>query len=314
MSPVLKALHRAAPMLLALAVFLAACSNPGGALPATVAPTPTPVPSTATPEPSPEPTESGAPQYTVDDLAGFAPEDIVLQFDYEPTFFRPEAFYSFGRVPLLTLYADGTVVYVAEGATFDEAQVMMALLDPEAVAQLVQAVWDLGLDRLESHSDFCGLAEGGQEVCLADAAYTLLRVAQPDGQMRDLRIYANFGGDHAAQAAIEAFLIGYTAAEAQVYEPEMAALFVWPMGEVTDIDVLAWPLAETVSRGFEALGEGELTALPLAGADLKAVLAALPRNTGDFYFEHEGQVYGAFLTPWLPGLDYTTELQEAFPG
>jgi hypothetical protein len=297
-----------------LAAFVAACSTPGAAATPTVAPTPTPIPPTPTTEPTPEPTPAEAPQFTVDDLASYHPDDIVLQYDYEPTFFRPEVFYPFGRVPPFTLYADGTLVYLVEGDTYDQQQVMLVHLTPQDTADLVQQVWDLGYGRLEDHADFCSDAEGEEQVCLADAAYTLLSAAQPGGQVRALRIYANFGGDEAAQEAIVALLNDYTHPSAEVYDPKHAALFIQPMGQVADLELQPWPLDDEVALGFGTLGEGELTALALTGDDLDAVLASLPRNTGDFYFEHAGRVYGAFLAPWLPGLDYTTELQAAFPG
>lgn len=46
----------------------------------------------------------------------------------------------------------------------------------------------------------------------------------------------------------------------------------------------------------------------LEGSERDTLLAALPRNMGDFFFEHDSVVYTVYLVPWLPGQDYTADV------
>ena len=41
---------------------------------------------------------------------------------------------------------------------------------------------------------------------------------------------------------------------------------------------------------------------------LVTLLASVPRNIGDFFFQHGGQAYDMTLVPWLPSVDYTADV------
>jgi len=246
------------------------------------------------------------------DLESLSPDDILVQQDYEPGFFRPEAYYEFGRVPPFTLFADGTVIYLQEGETYDQETVMQVNLSPEESLNLLQQVLDYGFEDLESHTDFCQDQGGDEQICVADAATTILRARLAGGELGEVKIYHDFANDPDAFQNITNLLASYTHAEAQPYQPQVATLFLRLHVGVEGITLLDWPLDADWLADLE-FGKMSLVALSLAGEDLERYLAAVPRNTGDAYYSLNDQIYGALLVPWLPGQDFSTEIENQFP-
>ncbi len=199
---------------------------------------------------------------------------VVVQYDSEPTFSTgAESFQPFGRVPPFTMLEDGTLVYVDEGRGYDERVMEVKLSENDADA-LLQQVLDLGFERLGNHAEQCEDSGGGATACLADASYTVLRVRLPSGEPRQVRIYANFGRDPQALQAIRSLLSGYSHPDARPYVPAKATLFI----------------------------------RPIAVEELEARLLWLNDRRGDFFFQNEGEAYHTTLVPWLPSVDYTTDL------
>jgi hypothetical protein len=248
----------------------------------------------------------GAPP-TAEQLAGMATapfDEIAVQLDYQGTYvFSPP----FARVPVFTLYRDGTLFRTKFSAKRQLETLMRAKLAPEEVERITSRVSALGFDRLESHLDHCScpsMASGSPDpptvrVCVSDAAYTILRVRS--GELRHVVIYGRFVSDPQALQSIVKYLESYRAEGETAYVPDEATLMVSALErarrpcEAIDSRLLARPMSNP-SRW----------AVALRGQQVHDYLARLRSNMGSGRFCQGSDLYQLSMFPWLPGADHTS--------
>ncbi|MGH2542944.1 MAG: hypothetical protein ACRDIB_09115, partial [Ardenticatenaceae bacterium] len=283
-------------LLLLLALLLVACG------PSQIdAPASTVEPMTGEPLSTPQPPSPARPT-----AVPLAPTDPLLQLDFEPTFSTPESFHPFGRVPPFTLLADGRLIYV-EGSDDWTNRVTEVHLSPQEADMLLRQVWDMGFEQLESYLDQCQPVDEELTECTSDASYTILRARQPMGELREVKIYYDYGPAPDVLRAIRSFLEEYEHPAAEPYEPTRATLFIRPITP-HGVTVQSWPLDSALL--VPPAPDQAQWAVVLSGDELDRFLVAVSVNRGDFFFEHEGQGYAATLVPWLPGVDYTEEVAD----
>lgn len=267
------------------------------------------VPDAPIPQTGVGPTEPAGGETPAVVIPGLQPEDILVQLDYEPGFTLPEYRYEFGRSPFFTLLADGRVIYVDE---LQDSKVMVARLSPEAATALLEQVREMGFERLESHTDMCGRLADGSEPCIADASTSVMRVRMEDGSLREIRNYANFSNEPQTYDAIFNLLNDFNHADASVFEPHAATLFVRIAPPPEMSSPADWPLDPAyVERALSAADQSTAVVLSAEEAALWQQVVGVD-NMG-ITFQLEGQPVTGMFVPWLPGQDFSAEVEAEFP-
>lgn len=167
----------------------------------------------------PQPTRS------LDFLSSLLPHTIILQYDYEATFFWNSPF---GHVPPFTLFADGTVFYVDSGnpSSASNQQLMIARLSPAEIRSVFQHVLSLGFEHLESHLDQCDGPADSVHTCVVDASYSIIRMRLSLDTIREIKNYADFANDAQALRDVRSFLSTYQYPTARPYHPARSTLLI----------------------------------------------------------------------------------------
>lgn len=224
------------------------------------------------------------------------PPAIAVQLAYRGTFMIGPPF---TQVPPFTLLDDGTLIVAGEGAT----PVETVTLSRDDVARVVRRVRELGFERLKSHTDNCKRLNDRLATCASDATYTILRVALPSGELREITTYADFSNEPQIHARIVEYLSHHEHPKGTPYRPTRAALHV----RVDHAPVT--PSCPSIDPALLHLDHGDtMSAVLLEGAELGSVLAIAPTNRGSFTACAGNVRYQLTLVPGVPGSDLSAEL------
>jgi hypothetical protein len=223
------------------------------------------------------------------------PAAIAVQLTYKGTFMIGPPF---SRPPPFTLLDDGTLI----GAT-EDAQLYTAKLSGAEVARIIKRVRDLGFDRLEDHLDSCKRT-GNVSMCVSDASFTILRVARPDGTLREVTTYGGFSNDEKAHDAIVDYLSKYKPASSAPYRPAFGVVHV-------NVDTTpAKPPCSAIDPAMLNLETAKSTmwATEIRGAALDKVLA-IAGGERKFDACAAEVLFHLTFVPGVPGMDIAGELE-----
>jgi hypothetical protein len=225
------------------------------------------------------------------------PPAIVVQLAYRSTFgIGPP----FTQVPPFTLLDDGTLIVADEGARAVET----VTLSRDDITRIVRRVRELGFERLKSHTGSCKRLGEDTMTCISDAAYTILRVALPSGELREITTYADFSNEPQIHARIVEYLSHHKHPKGTPYRPTRAALHV----QVDEAPVT--PSCPSIDPALLHRDDGNtMWAVVLEGAELTSVLAIAPTNRGRFTACAGNVRFQLMLVPGVPGSDLSAELE-----
>jgi hypothetical protein len=292
------ALRLARPGALLLAsVSLVACVSSAGAI------TPSASPDVTDPSPTPNAVDPDKPVFQVTWDGGFVTPEMLL-----------------GRMPIVTVYADGRVISNGPVLAIYPGPLMPNLqertLSPEGLQRLIDLAREKGLLKTV-HYDFPGVA---------DASDTVLEI-QLDGETYRVSAYAlgDIGSDIAApgldqatidgRAALRSFVDALTAIPAGDFVDEEHPLafdgvriyaskaVIVPNSELPgEQPAVDWPLAELATAGAKVDNAVlDVRCQVVEGEELAEVLPLLQDANSLQTFSSEGELYSFIVVPLLPG-------------
>jgi hypothetical protein len=237
--------------------------------------------------------------------------ELELQLEIEPTFALPRWMVDFGRVPPLSLYSDGTVVYLHSVSDSLEQHVRTVKLTPTEKQALLDRVQHLGFDRLASRNP------KPAEPVIADAPYTVLHMER-GAALKEVRIYYEYVNDEQAWQSILDFLYRYDHPSAEAYRPANATLFVRKLtneeaAQYSTVRLNSWPYHSRYLRPHHPSQLYEWAWI-FRGAEL----AQHWQENGSFFpqpllYAGSGGLYEIEVVPWLPDDSFPEEIIHSYP-
>ena len=287
------ALRLARPAALMLAALsLVACVGSAGA----AAPSPTP-------SESPKPVNPDLPIFRVSWEGGFVTPEMLL-----------------GRVPMVTVYADGRVITEGPQPAIYPGPLMSHLLERRLSAEALERLIDLARDKdllRTVHYDFPGIADAPDtvlEIQLDGTTYRFSAYALAEAGV-DVAAPGLDAADIAARADLRAFVDALTGIPASdfidaehAYTVERVRIYAGKAvivpgselpGEQPSID---WPLADLATAGT-GLDNAvlDMRCQVVEGEDLAEVMSLLSGANSLQTWSSGGELYSLIAVPMLPG-------------
>ncbi len=244
------------------------------------------------------------------DIQKLQPGDLLVQLDYEPTFSMPQYLHAFGRFPVFSLYSDGKIIYQ------DPANNYLLTVDitQAEAASFVLTLYEAGALELDNYLDQCYQLSEDEQTCIADGAYSLLRIFTPDSIMKEVRNYAGFANNMEALDKIINTLHQFSHPDAERYQAQQGALFITALSadQVDDsVDVPLFPLHPPYAP--PPLKTGETWVVELGPLEIATFIDLTDGAYTAEVMLYEGQFYRIEFVPWLPGNNFSPELAAAYP-
>jgi hypothetical protein len=248
--------------------------------------------------------------------AELRPADILLQVDVEPTgpmVARRDEHQRHGRVPPITLYRDGTLVFAtmfeSRAGDRDTMQVYLRRIGTRRAAEIHGRALDRGAHELPARVDWCDPdPDPEQNIGASDQPYLVFLVRTPDKSLARSRVEGSCfpARDHPLRLThTELSRLAVPSETSAVYRPDRASVWIAPGRRSTA--ARPWPLSAAL---LGAALERDLSVLSLDGEELERLITAVGSNNGGALLGEGERTIFVDVVPWLPGDD----LSEAIAG
>jgi hypothetical protein len=244
--------------------------------------------------------------------AALGPEAILLQIDAEPTgplIMRRDANRRYGRVPLITLYRDGTLVFSSpferDVRVRDSEQVFMRRLGARSATEIHARALERGTDRLPEWHDWCDPSPKDPEAAIgaSDQPNLVFNVRTADRGSATSRVESSCvpaPDDPLLLTQAELSRLAVRSEDAVVYRPERASVYLVPTRH--EDGATPWPLSTAL---FDAAMAREWSLVVLRGRELDRLIDAIGSNNGGAVLIAGDRTLFADVVPWLPGEDHS---------